>query len=180
MPLSLEDLCRLIVWWHMKWLHILRGREFLAASKINMSKAYDKVSWAFLKWLLDRMRSSPLVCRHCIIQRVTTVSYSILINGESSDWIKTKCGLRQGESPLLTCLCLWWKCSLEWFYKRKKILQSKGSLLPGGWGLFLISFLLTTPSFSSKPPPPLVKQLGGWSIGLETTRGKSSTSRNQS
>ena len=43
-----------------------KGKLQLAALKINMFKAYDKVDWAFLEWLLTHMQI-PAICQHWIM-----------------------------------------------------------------------------------------------------------------
>lgn len=43
-----------------------KGKYFLTALKIDMFKAYDKVDWDFLEWLLNQMRI-PAMCRQWIM-----------------------------------------------------------------------------------------------------------------
>ena len=58
-----------------------KGKEALMAVKLDMSKAYDRVEWSYLEAMMRRMSfnekwiSLMMMC-------VSTVSYSILINGE--------------------------------------------------------------------------------------------------
>ena len=51
------------------------------AMKIDMSKAYDRVEWVFLEKILIKI-GFPLTWVALIMECVTTVSYSILVNGE--------------------------------------------------------------------------------------------------
>lgn len=61
-----------------------------------MNKAYDRVRWKFVEWMLNKI-GFPAKWRHWIMQCISTVKYSILINGEPTQPFKPKCGLRQGD-----------------------------------------------------------------------------------
>ena len=67
------------------------------ALKLDMSKAYDRVEWIFLEKILLKTGFKESWVS-LIMQCVTTVSYSILVNSEPLGLIYPFRGLRQGDS----------------------------------------------------------------------------------
>ncbi len=70
--------------------------------KLDVEKAYDHVNWNFFIYLLERC-GFPLKWRRWISYCISTVRFSILINGSLEGFFGSSSGLRQGYSlsPLL-------------------------------------------------------------------------------
>jgi len=87
-------------------MHSLKTQNIKGAIlKIDLSKAYDKVSWIYIRLLLTHLGFGIDFIRW-IMSCISTVSFSVLINGAASPFFHAERGLRQGcpLSPLLFLL----------------------------------------------------------------------------
>lgn len=61
-----------------------RGHKTYMALKLDMSKVYDKVDWRFLNHVLFQL-GFPAHFVSTIMRLVSSISYSIVINGDNGD-----------------------------------------------------------------------------------------------
>ncbi|XP_075103611.1 uncharacterized protein LOC142178181 [Nicotiana tabacum] len=83
----------------------LRGKSANVVIKLDMAKAYDRVSWKYLMHVLRKMRFVEYFI-NMIWNLISNNWYSVLINGQASRFFHSTRGVKQGDplSPALFVL----------------------------------------------------------------------------
>ncbi|KAL0316166.1 UNVERIFIED_CONTAM: putative mitochondrial protein [Sesamum radiatum] len=120
--------------------HFMRNKNWgkmgHMALKLDISKAYDKVEWNFLKHVLLRLGFPPRFV-DLIMLCVSSVRYSFLINGHEFGSLTPQRGLCQGDplSPYLFSLCTEALSSLVGGLEHEGTLQGVSDLLANILGI---------------------------------------------
>ena len=91
-------------------MHFLKhkqgGNDSFMAAKLDMSKAFDRVEWIFVEKVMRKMGFNENWI-NLVMKCISSMSYSVIINGTTYGNIIHTRGLRQGNplSPYLFLLC---------------------------------------------------------------------------
>ncbi|XP_062021276.1 uncharacterized protein LOC133737799 [Rosa rugosa] len=83
------------------------GYKGFFAWKVDLSKAYDRLSWSFIESVLHEACFPPSLVK-LIMSCISSTSFQICFNGELTDSFQAHRGIRQGDplSPYIFVLCM--------------------------------------------------------------------------
>ncbi|XP_019167321.1 PREDICTED: uncharacterized protein LOC109163057 [Ipomoea nil] len=84
-----------------------KGKSGWMVMKIDLEKAYDKLSWDFIKDTVEDIGLNDTWTKR-ILECVSSPRLAVLVNRQKMEWFKPTRGIRQGDSisPLIFVLCI--------------------------------------------------------------------------
>ena len=90
-------------------MHFMKKKKrglnnIFCALKLDMRKAYDRDEWTYLEAVMNWLGFHRMWVQ-TVMRLASTVSFSVLFNGECTEPFKPSRGIRQGDpiSPYLFC-----------------------------------------------------------------------------